>query len=452
MMLFLFFGFIIGALDSPPEPDEVWIVALFIIAPGVAALGLLLYLTRHRVIADENGLRWRGAFSGWKNVRWDEVSDFTLVRFKSGSHVVETLLGQLTFDRSDTCVEELAQFIAARATKAPYREWLLPYERENARFELVFTTPLVSGRALLLAWAPITLTILGLLMWLTPRDFALWQSTRETAGWAQAMWVYLAPLALGAACLSLIPTVILAHIISARWLHQIERVIATERGLQLEKSGETLQIAWSELRAVHLFELRTFNTRARFETARGNRELGWRTSLRPIIESYAPAVPIVNESDAAPPIQLASGAQFYSFRTAGLRLMLRTFAAMTMLYVFTPPLMMLGVAPEDAPRDDARFFWILAVPFAAFCGWQWRLYQRGGLVLSEIGIEVRGAWRDRFYRWDEIEERDDKLMIRGSERPIKLWSWTPPVRSDEVRAEIKRRIGQEQPRRSDVAT
>ncbi len=448
MMLFFFFGLIIAAVDSPPKPHEIWIAALFIVASGLAAFSLLLTMARHRVIADQRGLRWRGAFGRWKSARWDEVRDFSLSGSgKNSSHVVETSQGQLRFDGSDTRVEELAQFIAARATEAPVKTWLLSHERKDARFELVFPTPLVSARAILLAAVPIVLIILALLMALTPRDLALWQNTRETAGWTQATGIYLGPLALAAAFLSLFPTAIVAQIISARWFGQIERIVATERGLRLETPGETLQIAWSELRAVHLFEQRTFNTRARFETARGHCEVGWKIGLQPLIERFAPDVPIFEESDLAPPVRLENGALFYSFRTTGLRLMLRVFTTMAIFVALLPLLMWFAVAFGDTPRDNPRGMWLMLVPLGAFCLWQWRLYRRGGVALGESGLEVRGAWRDRFYRWDEIETRDGEFMARRGEKLVKLWSLGGPVRRDEVRAEIERRVGQEQPRR-----
>lgn len=40
-----------------------------------------------------------------------------------------------------------------------------------------------------------------------------------------------------------------------------------------------------------------------------------------------------------------------------------------------------------------------------------------------------------------------KRVARQNEKQVKLWSCLPPVRCDEVRAEIEQRIGQEQPRR-----
>ena len=92
--------------------------------------------------------------------------------------------------------------------------------------------------------------------------------------------------------------------------------------------------------------------------------------------------------------------------------------------------------------------WFFAAPLALFCLYIWRLYRRGGVAIGENGLKVRGAWRDRFYRWDEIVEHDGKFAARSGEKMVKLWSWVPLVRCDEVRAEVARRVGQEQPRRA----
>lgn len=444
MLLFFCVGTLLAAAFDPPQQGRNWSLWLIGGISGGGTVGLLVYLARHRIIADENGLRWRRAFSDWKSVRWDEVSDFSLAYPTRSSHLVETAQGTLTFSDNDAHVEELAQSIAAHATKVPYREWLWAHERENARFELVFATPLVSGRALLLAWAPIALAIMALLVALRPQDFALWRATRETAGWAGATWITLAPLALAALFFGLFPAIILGQIIGARWLNEIERVTATERGLRFEKSGQTRQIAWNELRAVHLFNRHVFNARARFETTRGDWEIGWRTPLRPLIERFAPAATVGDEAqtmELAAPISLADGAIFYPFRTVAPRVMRQLFGLMTvgssallvLTYLFTPP--------QDGP-PDISMGWLTALFFALWF-WLWRLHHRGGIALSADAIELRGAWRDRVFLYDEIEEcggEKGEFWIRVGERQVTLWNWNAPIRLDDVRAEIERRV------------
>ena len=448
MLIFCGCAALIQIFD-PPKPDRIWETWFMGGVPGVAASGLLLYLARHRIIADENGLHWRGAFTRWKSARWDEISDFTISRQSkiSKTYAVETARGELTFGGSnDTHAEELAAFIAQRAVKTRYREWESKGLRADEEFERVFVVPTISWRAVTLTFLAFVSLGLVTLPHLRPRDYDQWQIARALDAPEVAAWALWAPFVVIVVLASAVATAMIAPIISAR--EKRECVIVTQRGLRFENGEQTLELGWDELRAVHLH-----NGRAHFVGARGEWEMDWLLSVRPFIEHHAPAATFDSESesfDLEAPVQLQNGARFYSFRTTGLRMTLRIFAAMTALYMFMPLLMLalVGVAPDDLPRDDPRFFWILAVPFAAFCGWLWRLYRRGGVAIGASGAEVRGAWRNRFYHWDEIEMRDDEIVARRGEKSVKLWSWVSPVRRDELRAEIERRVAQEQPRRA----
>lgn len=89
-----------GPSTMPPEQTEVslWIGFLFFSGFAVAAffgaITMVASLLREEIIADEIGLRWRGAFGAWKSARWEEISDFYLEKWKR-TPTIETPYGKL---------------------------------------------------------------------------------------------------------------------------------------------------------------------------------------------------------------------------------------------------------------------------------------------------------------------------------------------------------------------
>lgn len=430
---------------DPPKTGEFWQTCFLLGVPGAFVLAATPYLLFNRIIADENGLRWRGALPIWKSARWDEITDFSIdsAISKFVHQTIETPNGNINLGVDNSFHEEIAALVAARANNAPYREWGVKGLRPAETFALSFVTRELSWLALVLAFAPLTLVALALMrrVWNAPwHDF---QAARALSGdWIAALAYLMPPLFLAFFVCGII-SIALAPWASSLLLR--ERVIVTQRGLNFEKREQSLFIAWDELRAVHLLR-----ERARFVDENGEWRMHWHGALRPLIEHYAPAASFDSEndgSDLAPPVRLENGALFYGSRTTALRLLLQLFVPLTITMAASPFLIMFVVAPDDMLRNNPREMWFFVPPLACFCLWIWRLYRRGGLALSDTGIQVRGAWRDRFYRWDEIVEQDGKFAARRGEKLVRLGSWVPTVRTNELRAEIEKRAGQEQPRR-----
>ena len=425
---------------DPPTNGQLWQTWFLFGVPGTFAVSVTPYLLRHRIVADENGLRWRGALSGWKRARWDEISDFYLdsALSKRPNNVVETPKGNVAFDQDHSAHQELGALIAACARHAPYREWGVKGLRPDETFSLTFVTRELSWLALGSAFVPLTLVALALLRWVWNAPWQNFQQARALSGDGVAALAYLLPWLFTALFVCGMLSIVLTPWVSALILR--ERVTVTQDGLRFERRWRSLFIAWSELRAVHLHR-----ERARFVGTRSQWQMHWLLVLRPFIERYAPDAKFDSENDGldlAPPLRLASGALFYGFRTTALRLLLKITLPFLLTVAVSPFLMLMATAPDTAPRDDPRVMWFFAAPIALFCLYIWRLYARGGIALGESGIEVRGAWRDLFYRWEEIVEQDGKFAARRGEKLVKLWPWVPPVRTDELRAEVARRVKQ----------
>ena len=428
-------GFLLIAIFDSPQPSDKWGWLFIVGACFLGVLSMLLYIVRHRIIADQNGLRWRGAWTSWKRARWDEVSDFyqSAPGGNAALRVVETRQGKLSFSNLDSAREALDNCIAERARAAAFESWQIKGLRANEPFEQRFAARTISTRAFVLTFGVLLVATMALLAFIFPVAVMSKNLPASFVPWSWAALLMMATL------ISALGAVMLSQIVGTRLLGEGEAIIATPAELRFETRGQVSVIEWRELRAVRLLALR-----ARFETRDGVCEGDWSSGLRPIIERYAPDAALdvaSNETDLVLPITQDDGAIFYPFRTEMVRLMLLTH--------FTPLILPIPImfavqyfTPDwDWPVDKSPFF--VMVPIMAAGLWLWRLYWRGGIALSEAGLQRRGAWRDRFYRWDEIAQcggEKDAFWIRVGERRLKLWNWNPPIRKADVEAKIRSRV------------
>jgi hypothetical protein len=93
---------------------------------GLFGLWLTISMIRNEIQADHSGLRWRHAFTGWKQVRWEEIADYyyrpTFNR-REIVKIVETPSGKLRLDSSFKDIDRIADVIARKALSARHRRW-----------------------------------------------------------------------------------------------------------------------------------------------------------------------------------------------------------------------------------------------------------------------------------------------------------------------------------------
>ncbi|HTE17848.1 MAG TPA: hypothetical protein VK689_05645, partial [Armatimonadota bacterium] len=87
----------------------------------IAAMVLAWWQVRARIVADQEGLRWRG-LGGWRAARWNDVTDFYDRLLPEGKKVarVETAAGTLSLPAQ---VPELRACIVQYAMRARSRGW-----------------------------------------------------------------------------------------------------------------------------------------------------------------------------------------------------------------------------------------------------------------------------------------------------------------------------------------
>ena len=105
-----------------PVAPFVWSATFTLLSLG-CVVAFALYVLRARIIADENGLRWRDIRKELF-ARWDEVTDFYDSPLSSTrTHGrVETVAGKLSLE-DFTNQEKLRAYIQSHATNAASREW-----------------------------------------------------------------------------------------------------------------------------------------------------------------------------------------------------------------------------------------------------------------------------------------------------------------------------------------
>ena len=184
---------------DPPKSNAIWQTYFLFGVPGIFALAVTPYLLFNRIIADENGLRWRGASPIWKSARWDEITDFSIdsAMPKYVHQTIETRNGNIHFGEDDSFHQELAALVAASAIQTPYREWGVKGLRPNEKFEIVFVTRELSWLALLSAFVPLMLLALVLMRWVWKAPWLQWQEARALNGdWVAALAYLMPPLLL----------------------------------------------------------------------------------------------------------------------------------------------------------------------------------------------------------------------------------------------------------------
>lgn len=124
------------AFDSTKDSKPVMIVFvvlgfLELLAFAAVAIGMIIHALRFRVIADANGLRWRGAFHGWRSTAWSEVTDYYLEMRRlsvtdNRTMILPTIVtkyGVIKVGAEMVGDDKLKQFVRERATAARVSEW-----------------------------------------------------------------------------------------------------------------------------------------------------------------------------------------------------------------------------------------------------------------------------------------------------------------------------------------
>ncbi len=449
-----------GPTTMPPEQSPSSLLVGFMFFGGFSALCffgaiyLVASLLHEEVIADEIGLRWRGAFGPWKSAKWEEISDFYLEKWKR-TPTIETPQGKLKIIPELAGKEGLMALIAERSANAPARGWEMEKLRAHHKYVKRFdywtnsqkwTAPLSFG----------TLIVCGILL------FGLNYFSPKSAIPAQPIassrpfdWLSLLMALVGfgpVAALFIFIAPLMWRERTFAYRHRAEHLEISPRGLAWQNGENRIEASWDEVRAITPIPARGFGARTdyRVETPYGDFTVWqwlegiqlWLQLARQFAPQLAPAPPITNldlggEAATWSGPKIGEGARIFHFRTSDTRLVLWATTAFGVVLPLLPMLMTAMKTPDDDPAPlsweiyaAALFLVILALTYLWFC------FRRAAIWADETGLEWRfPLFKTRRVAWSEIESfgRDENghFLVANARQRRLFWSVTP-VRQNEL--------------------
>ena len=286
-----------GAL--PPPSSRVALMGVSALLVGIALFISCLPL-RARVIANENGLHWRGAWSGWHNVGWEAVTDFYLARqcysiadVTELSPVIVTNSGTIKIPQPSMNVDGLRRIVKSRATAARVGEWQRLDTRRVDPFPRTFRY-----------WHSDIWRNIALFFTVSIALFAWWlpisiQFTRELAaqiGWHEVRTLIGAFVAAYAIGLGLVAFVLYRY--TALYARRGEVFTVTPETLRYEntRNGIVFDVGWNEISDYFYQSKNGGITDGYTLVLRGasERQITWSVALRDsalllaIVQQYAP--------------------------------------------------------------------------------------------------------------------------------------------------------------------
>lgn len=437
-----FVGVFGSALDPQTTPDLpkriafASIASLFFFLPGL----LLVWATiRVRVIADADGLRWRG-MGGWKSATWPQVRDYydrpleTRVETENGSLTLHDLTHRTLLKQA---VQERAKWAAAttwelkghpKQTLELTQPEIFIINRKQMR-EYVFL--LVTGCVVL----PLLILYTSISRWDAP--LVLYQNLERT-------WQTIGPWwALGTLFVGLFPALVYGALLAFGWplaqfarQRQGESITVSPEGI-LWRDATTGQQIWSPWKDVTDYHLAILPGWVKSEnlhvvkTIHGEIQFaGYNASvrLRLLIQKHCAQHGLQlewkskRERGSSP--QNRQSFQVYSYRHTELRVMLWLPISLAILFWCVIALRYFGWLPlKESDNEYIHFF--IGIPLTLGAAWLIWKYYRFQVITDESGITQCNGRYSTFIAWPDVIEYDivsGSIIVRSQTQTIRCWS------------------------------
>lgn len=384
---------------------------------GVSCIGVLfgglglwcrLAQRRGHVIADGQGLRWRGA-GRWRSAYWGEVRDYYETQYsQNGSLIaIETEASKILLALTNwTHGDQLKAAVKARATRTRTRSWAKQGAREEDAWPRVFGYDAAKNRRAMWGMRALLAAVLFL-------PLLLWGSKSPEArfgpGWPWTL------AGCGLLELMLVPFVI-AFASTVREYRdalrrQGERITADAQGLTYDEDLRRVRVAWSEIRtwsvgnrerSLHLRNLYTIGTDTdTFEFTRYIEDGAILTEWITAHLGRKPEAP-VTEDVCFDAVQGTAGRNVYTYRTRDNRalLLLPTFFALAAPASFLISL----ILPSGRPvtLGDMLFRSLAVVGLWSGMLFAWGRYIRARIETDAEGITERRLFRVHRVAWNDV--------------------------------------------------
>lgn len=388
---------------------------------------LLLLCLRHTIIADKDGLRWRGVLGGWQAARWDEITDYYDDHLPKACVVVagnRTLRLSLIVDDKSENIARIKEQIQARATSARTAEWARLGTRRIDPFPRTFR---YWDRTRWLGYSIATSMSLLFGVVVVFGAIVAVRATANMAGWQGTL-----PLATGIAVLTLTVLYIPFRVIGSAceaYRRRGESITVTPETLCYENTANSqrLEVFWNDV-SDYFFQERTGRrTPGRFTIVlRGadEKQITWTGLLREsslllaIVQQFAPkpakvegetfawrnktGTNLVGGSDPATWQSGAVGIGNRVFRNQAKqhRGMLTAYTGLILLY----PILWAYVSWANPGRTRVGDLWWITALIAAPTLWGWFCYFRIRVETDETGITHVSTFAKKHLYWYAVAD------------------------------------------------
>jgi hypothetical protein len=399
---------------SPRLPSQ-WLAAW-----GLAALfflvgmGLALWLLRARIVADREGLRWRG-MGHWRRVRWEEVSDYYDQYPPGGRSVVENSVGKLFPSQEMTGLPELRLLIKKHATHARARGWGMLGARPEDEWPREFHYRTRDNALLPYLFWSFLVVWLGILGFLVSSGLRAFLEMPGSHGWAVALASCLLVLPLTAP-----PALVLwafTSSLKAAREHVDEQITASPEGVAYEDGSRRVAASWDQVRSYSMEILPGRLTTYRFVVSTENGTFHFFQTiknlalLKEIIRRYSTSAQetdwhaddeevIGGEASLWSTGVPGQGDRIFHYRTRANRILLWLLGGLALSSAVVTGATLAGFMTYKDPLLPLIF----AVISGAVLGWARWCYQTASILISGEVITQQGPFGERSIPWEQVEE------------------------------------------------
>ncbi len=406
------------------------------------------------IVADPVGLRWRlfPGIGAWRAARWEEVTDFYLQENQT-RWVVQTERDTLSFTRDHSPnLTALAEFIAARAMRPPYREWQERGFRSGENWPIIFEygsedAVMLFGAAILVALPTLSFTAFS--------AFGMLHRIREQ-GWSGGIGI---DLLVGTGTFLLFAAAI-GFMVCSGWknMRRSDRIAVDEHGIAWIRKTGTVEAEWPQIHSVYSRIrngiLETSSGRIEYTTMIQDAPL-----LQRLIRHFAAEALARGQEEHPRPSMLVGAPEVRPNEAVFVYRTMLNFAGVCIPTFFTV-LFLFASAQESVrrwwPDWDAHFTRStpaelaasndMAVLMALLSLWLWQRMLFGKIVVNEDTITQYAPFGVRALKWWDIQAVTPWkpnpafcfYLIQEPSARLIIWTGISDVRK--LEAEINRRI------------
>lgn len=417
--------------SSLPSQNDWMNDILFAICLAIG-VGLAVYLLRAVVLADAQGLRWRG-LGRWHAAAWADITDYHERWPSNKQRVVLTVVeaGQEKLAlRGDlwSHTDALRNSISERATAADCQTWEVWGTRPDRDWPHTFDYHTSDNRMMPVLCGLFVALLLMLL-------FNAWHGITRTfmqlgTGWGLTSCAVL--------LFGLLPMTLMGYLVfrSAEDLRQRRRdtITVSLKGIHYECEGICLDSSWADIQDYQLLPRVGLSVAAACLVTTRQGSFSFTASLssfrvlQKVIADHATAA-TSQKWDSAEQEMLGGGGSRWSSGCEGVgervfHYRSRTVRALLLLPTFLALLPLLGLVLAQAGLVAQGPPWSFAVLVWAVTLWCWWRYQAACIQVSATEIAQRTSWGWRYLRWEQVERftlRDDFGILVGGRTRIRFW-------------------------------